>query len=87
MSPDAPEGIDKAARRTGATFSLLGDPGLKAAAAFGLAFGAPGRQLPVPAVYVIDREGKVHFQYVNPNYVVRLAPEVLLAAARAAVAP
>ena len=87
VSPDAPEGVEKAARRTGATFPLLGDPGLQAAAAFGLTFGAPGRQLPVPAVYVIDQEGTVHFQYVNPNYVVRLDPEVLLAAARAAVTP
>ena len=87
VSPDAPEGLTKAARRAGATFPLLGDPGLKAASAFGLSFGAPGRQLPVPAVYVVDRDGAGHFQYVNPNYVVRLDPDVLLAAARAAAGP
>lgn len=87
VSPDAPEGLATAARRTGVSFPLLGDPDLKAAGEFGLAFGAPGRQLPVPAVYVVDGEGKIHFQYVNPNYVVRLDPDVLLAAARAAAAP
>ncbi len=37
--------------------------------------------LPVPAVYMIDGDGLVHFQYVNPNYKVRLAPELLLKAA------
>lgn len=37
--------------------------------------------LPVPAVYVIDNKGLVQFQYVNPNYKTRLAPELLLHAA------
>lgn len=83
ISPDHPEGLRRAALHTGVTFPLLGDPDMKAAAAMGLAFGAPGRQLPVPAVYVVDREGKILFQYVNPNYVVRLDPRVLLAVARA----
>lgn len=34
-------------------------------------------KLPVPAVYVIE-EGKVKFQYVNPDYSQRLSPKVLL---------
>lgn len=38
--------------------------------------------LPVPAVYVVDTEGLIHFQYVNPNYKVRLSPEVLYQAAK-----
>lgn len=41
--------------------------------------------LPAPAIYVIDSDGLVHFQYVNPNYKVRLAPELLLHAARLVV--
>ena len=32
-----------------------------------------------------DDKGKIVFQHVDPNYRVRLAPEVLLAAAKAAV--
>ncbi|TLU65400.1 AhpC/TSA family protein [Thalassotalea litorea] len=40
--------------------------------------------LPAPAVYVIDNEGLVHFQYVNPNYKVRLDPQLLLMAAKLA---
>ncbi len=39
--------------------------------------------LPVPAVFVIDQTGLVHFQYANPNYRVRLDESVLLAAAKA----
>ncbi|GGP61729.1 peroxiredoxin-like family protein [Shewanella saliphila] len=37
--------------------------------------------LPVPAVYLADTKGLIHFQYVNPNYKVRPAPELILAAA------
>ncbi|QDP02699.1 AhpC/TSA family protein [Thalassotalea sp. PS06] len=40
--------------------------------------------LPAPAVYVIDDEGLVHFQYVNPNFRVRLDPQLLLMAAELA---
>lgn len=39
--------------------------------------------LPVPAIYLFDQQGLVKFSYVNPNFKVRLAPELLLAAARA----
>lgn len=38
--------------------------------------------LPVPAVYVADTDGLVHFQYVNPNFKVRLSPELLYQAAK-----
>lgn len=37
--------------------------------------------LPVPAVYVVDTSGKVHFQYINPNFTVRLDSELLYQAA------
>lgn len=38
--------------------------------------------LPVPAVYVVDRAGLVHFNYVNPNFRVRLSPELLYQATK-----
>lgn len=41
--------------------------------------------LPVPAVYIFDTKGVVQFQYVNPNYAVRLHPELLLTAAKVAL--
>jgi peroxiredoxin len=37
--------------------------------------------LPVPAIYIIDNTGLVQFNYVNPNFKVRLHEELLLKAA------
>ena len=39
--------------------------------------------LPAPATFIIGQDGIINFAYVNPSYDVRLAPEVLLAAAEA----
>lgn len=41
--------------------------------------------LPVPAVYISDASGLVHFQYVNPNFRVRPAPELIITAAKLAL--
>lgn len=40
--------------------------------------------LPVPAAFVVDTAGVVRFQYVNPNYKVRVEPQLLYYAARLA---
>lgn len=37
--------------------------------------------LPAPATYIIGTDGIINFAYVNPDYKVRLHPDVLLAAA------
>jgi len=37
--------------------------------------------LPVPATYLVGEKGIIQFQYVNPDYSVRLDPEILLSAA------
>jgi len=39
--------------------------------------------LPVPSVFVADKQGKIVFQHVDPNYRVRLPSAVLLAVAKA----
>lgn len=39
--------------------------------------------LPAPSTYLIGTGGVITFQYTNPDYTVRLHPDVLLAAARA----
>lgn len=44
------------------------------------ASGERHHQLPVPAVYVVATNGRIQFAYVNPDYSVRLDPELLLAA-------
>jgi peroxiredoxin len=38
--------------------------------------------LPAPAVFIIDQQGRVKFSYVNPDYKVRLSPELLYQAAK-----
>ncbi|MFZ4855561.1 MAG: peroxiredoxin-like family protein [Desulfuromonadaceae bacterium] len=46
------------------------------------ASGQKHHQLPVPSAFVIDRSSLIHLAYVNPNYKIRIDPDVLLAAAR-----
>ena len=43
--------------------------------------GRDHHMLPVPGVFILDRNGVVKFQYVNPNHRERLSSAVLLAAA------
>lgn len=43
------------------------------------------RWLPVPAVFVIGRDGTIRFMHANPDYKVRLSAEALLVAAKSAL--
>lgn len=43
--------------------------------------------MPVPSLFIMDREGTIRFQYVNPDYRQRPAPELVLAAAKASLPP
>lgn len=47
------------------------------------AAGETHHVLPAPSTYLIGTDGVIRFQYTNPDYTVRLHPDVLLAAARA----
>jgi peroxiredoxin len=47
------------------------------------ASGETHHVLPAPATFIIAADGVIRFQYTNPEYAVRLHPDVLLAAARA----
>ncbi|MDF1817255.1 MAG: peroxiredoxin-like family protein [Immundisolibacteraceae bacterium] len=44
--------------------------------------GEPRFQLPVPAIFLVNKEGTVEFTYVNPDPQIRIQPELLLTAAR-----
>ena len=46
------------------------------------AMGEKHHLLPVPAVFLLDKQGTIQFEYVNPDYKVRVSPEVILAAAK-----
>lgn len=45
------------------------------------ASGEKHHQLPVPAVFIVGPEGIIQFAYANPDYKVRISPEMLLAVA------
>lgn len=47
--------------------------------------GESGGALPVPSVFIVDAAGVVQFVYVNPDYRIRLASDLLLAAAKASL--
>ena len=47
------------------------------------ASGESHHVLPAPATYIIGTDGIINFAYINPDYKVRLHPNVLLAAATA----
>ena len=75
-----------AARAMGIAFRV-DDEGIEALKSYNLdiedASGKKHHLLPVPAVFIIDTEGVILFEYVNPDYRVRIDSKTLLAAAEA----
>jgi peroxiredoxin len=49
------------------------------------ASGESHHVLPVPAAFIVGTDGVIKYSYVNPNYRVRIDPDVLLVAAKAAL--
>jgi len=80
------------AMRASAAFGVafrVDDKTVKAYTGYGIELksvpGDPGtRWLPVPAVYVVGRDGVIKFAHTDPDYKVRLSAEAVLAAARKA---
>lgn len=50
-----------------------------------VASGQTHHELPVPAVFVIDKQGVIRFSYANPDYKVRLEADKIVSAAREAL--
>ncbi len=38
--------------------------------------------LPVPAVFILNQEGTIIFEYINPDFKIRISPELLISAAK-----
>ena len=95
ISTDAPEGLRGTYDKTEVTYTLLSDADVAAAKAFGLAFKAPARAdemllkssagknvdklLPVPAVFLLDQNGVIKYEHINPNYKERISAKLLKA--------
>lgn len=68
-----------AAKALGIAYQLEGDMLEKYGPTLVETTGHDAGQLPVPAVFVVDKEGVIRFVYANPDYKVRLSEENLLA--------
>jgi peroxiredoxin len=97
ISPDAPENLKKSIDKNKLTYTLVSDKTGALARAMGIAFKAPqpyeklltpnqgeGAELhlPVPAVFLVNEEGEILFEYINPNYKKRISGELLLSTAK-----
>ncbi len=93
ISPDSPENLAASVSKNKLNYLLLSDSGSEASKAFGLAFRAPDRYtellqkasggnnsatLPVPGVFVVNVEGEIVFEYINPDYKKRMKSGLLL---------
>ncbi|MFD2932818.1 peroxiredoxin-like family protein [Spirosoma flavum] len=99
VSTDSPENLKSTLDKNHLNYTLLSDADVTAAKAFGLAFKAPisysstlekgsngkntEKLLPVPAVFLLNQQGIIKFEYINPNFKERLPGKLLKAAAEA----
>jgi len=61
------------------SYQLYSDTNLNAASKFGVAFLQNGNwKLPVPSVFIVDKNGIIRFVHFDPNYQVRMDAEEIL---------
>jgi len=98
VSTDAPDGLSASADEQHLDYTLLSDADLAVSKQFGIAFKAPVNYhdmlprtsggmnkdllLPVPAVFIVDKQGTIRFEYINPDFKQRMDSNLLLAVAR-----
>lgn len=93
VAPDAKGQIDKTIEKNEVKYKVYSDASGDFMKAMGIAFQAPDRYgkmldtysggenlgfLPVPSVFVVDKEGTILFEYISPNYKERMTSELLL---------
>jgi len=93
VSTDAPAGLAQSATKEKLGYTSLSDADLNLSKQVGIAYKAPkpywemlpkttgGKDvdllLPVPAVFILDKTGVIHFEYINPDFKQRLNPDLL----------
>lgn len=95
VSPDSPENTMKAAEKFELPYTLVSDDAMATSKAFGIAFQSDYKHLvkasggantdsllPVPSVFLIQKDGTVSWVHSDPNFKERLSAEDLLAAAK-----
>ncbi len=97
VSTDSPENLKQTEVKQKLTYTLLSDADISVSKKFGIANKSPknydkflpetsggknvDKLLPVPSVFILNRKGKIRFEYINPNFTQRLSPDLLKAAA------
>ena len=94
ISPDSPENLQVTDEKNHLNYSLYSDSDGAFSEALGIAFKAPQGYsnmlneksnglnegfLPVPSIFVVDTDGKIIFEYINPDYKTRLTSSLLIA--------
>jgi len=85
ISPDKPESLNVTDAKHELGYQLYSDSRYQAMEAFGIDFDSRRGKLPVPSVFLVTPDLEISFQYVNPNYKLRIPAKLLLAAAEAGV--
>jgi peroxiredoxin len=99
ISTDSPENLTKTKTKEKLSYMLLSDADLNASRLFGIAFKSPknydsflpgtsggknvDKLLPVPSVFILNKKGKILFEYINPVITERLSGRLLKAAGQA----
>ena len=99
VSPDKIENLQATADKDHLRYRLFSDGAGEFSKAAGIAFLAPeryenrlleasggentARHLPVPAVFVLNTDGEILFEYINPDYKKRLSGDLLMAVLKA----
>lgn len=93
VSPDSPENLKVTEEDDKIKYTLVSDSKGALIKAMGIAFEAPDNRksviyiksnglntnfLPVPSVFVVNRESTILFEYVSPDYKRRLKTEILI---------
>ena len=94
IAPDSPAQLKATVEKQKLNYKLYSDASGVLIKAMGLAFKAPERYekrldnysdglnpgiLPVPSLFVVDTDGTIIFEYINPDYKHRISSEMLMA--------
>ncbi len=93
ISPDSPGKLRTTAEKEKLKYTLYSDASGDLMMAMGIAFKAPDRYekrlanysdaqnpgiLPVPSLFVVETDGTILFEYINPDYKQRISAEMLI---------
>jgi peroxiredoxin len=97
ISPDSPSNLAVTEKKDKVNYLLLSDSSGELAKAVGIVFEAPENYknivkkhsdgvntmfLPVPSVFILNKEGVIQFEHIAPDFKHRIATELLIAVAK-----